>query len=162
MKDWCFFLGLEVVEHLVMATAPPCCLNGVYWSNLVCVGLHREVALFLVAGILIQRAKELKKHRYFFFPLLLDFILCNFISIANLLCNFIFPFSCSVLWFGKLYMLLIGRMMEHNPLVERSGYNNETMNLLLLKSTCLSYPSIHWKTYPQLLRPILEITTPNW
>ena len=99
MKEQCFFLGLafilnlldsllfmeEVVEHLVMATAPPCCINGVYWSHLVCVGLHREVALFLVAGILIQRAKELKKHRYFVFPLLLDLILCNFISIANLL-----------------------------------------------------------------------------
>ena len=74
----CFFLSLEfilnlldsflfmeeVVEHIVMETAPPCCLNGVYWSDLVCMGLHREVALFLVAGILIQRAKELKKHKY--------------------------------------------------------------------------------------------------
>ena len=54
VKDQCFFLGLafildlEVVEHLVMMTAPPYCINGVYWSNLVCVGLHREVALFLV------------------------------------------------------------------------------------------------------------------
>ena len=54
VKDQCFFLdlafilSLEVVEHLVMATAPPCCINGVYWSNLFCVGLHREVALFLV------------------------------------------------------------------------------------------------------------------
>ena len=54
VKDQCFFLGLafilglEVVEHLVMETAPPCCINGIYWSNLVCVGLHREVALFLV------------------------------------------------------------------------------------------------------------------
>ena len=67
----CFFLSLafimnlldsllfmeEVVEHLVMATAPPCCINGIYCSHLVCVGLHREVALYLVARILIQRAK---------------------------------------------------------------------------------------------------------
>ena len=59
-----FILGLEVIEHLVMATAPPCYINGVYWSNLFFVGLHNEVALFLVAGILIQRAKELQKHRY--------------------------------------------------------------------------------------------------
>ena len=80
-----FLFMEEVVEHIVMATAPPCCLNGVYWPDLVCMGLHREVGLFLVVGILIQRAKELKKHRYFVFPLLLDFILCNFISIANLL-----------------------------------------------------------------------------
>ena len=99
MKEQCFFLSLafilnlldillfmeEVVEHLIMATAPPCFINGVYKSHLVCVGLHREVALSPVAGILIQRAKELKKHRYFVFPLLLDLILCNFISIANLL-----------------------------------------------------------------------------
>ena len=68
MKDQCFFLGLafilglEVVEHLVMATAPPCCING--FAQRSCVGLHREVAFFLVAGILIQRAKELQKHRY--------------------------------------------------------------------------------------------------
>ena len=48
VKYQCFFLGLEVVEHFVMEIAPPCCINGVYWSNLVCVGLHREVALFLV------------------------------------------------------------------------------------------------------------------
>ena len=75
----------EVVEHLVMVTDPPCCINGVCRSHLVCMGLHREVALFLVVGILIQRAKELKKHRYFVFPLLLDLILCNFISIANFL-----------------------------------------------------------------------------
>ena len=83
MKEQCFFLGLafilnlldsllfmeEVVElHLVMATAPPCCINDVYWSHLVCVGLHREVALFLVAGILIQRAKELKKHKCIYYP----------------------------------------------------------------------------------------------
>ena len=74
VKDQCFFLGLafilglEVVEHLVMATAPPCCINGVYWSHLVCVGLHREVALFLVAGILIKKAKELKKHRCIYYP----------------------------------------------------------------------------------------------
>ena len=80
MKDQFFFLGLafilglEVGEHLVMEIAPPCYINGVYWSNLVCVGLHKEVALFLVAGILIQRAKELKKH-----------MPRNFISIANLL-----------------------------------------------------------------------------
>ena len=26
----------EVVEHLVMETAPPSCRNGVYWSHLVC------------------------------------------------------------------------------------------------------------------------------
>ena len=99
MKEQFFFLGLvfilnlldsllfmeEVVEHLVMETAPPCCINGVYWSHLVCVGLHREVALFLVVGILIQRAKELRKNMYFVFALLFDLILCNFISIANLL-----------------------------------------------------------------------------
>ena len=43
VKEQCFFLGLvfilnlldsllfmeEVVEHLVMVTAPPCCINGV-------------------------------------------------------------------------------------------------------------------------------------
>ena len=82
VKEQCFFLSLafilnlldrllfmeEVVENLVMATAPPCCINGVYWSHLVCVGLHREVALFIVAGILIQRAKELKKHRCIYYP----------------------------------------------------------------------------------------------
>ena len=49
VKEQCFFLSLafimnlldsflfmeEVVEHLVMAIAPPCYLNGVYWSDLV-------------------------------------------------------------------------------------------------------------------------------
>ena len=89
----CFFLSLafilnllyillfmeEVVEYLVMETAPPCCLNGVYWSDLVCVGLHREVALFLVVGILIQRAKELKKHRCIYYPRLRA--CCLFITI---------------------------------------------------------------------------------
>ena len=56
VKDQCFFLGLEVVEHLVMSTAPPCGINGVYWSNLVCMGLYREVALFLVQNLILKIA----------------------------------------------------------------------------------------------------------
>ena len=78
----CFFLSLafilnlldsllfmeEVVEHLVMATARHSCINGVYWSHLVCG--FKGFALFGFAqrscnvsrntfvGILIQRAKE--------------------------------------------------------------------------------------------------------
>ena len=61
----------EVVEHLVMATAPPSCINGVYWSHLV--SSFKGFALFGFAqrscivsrntfvGILIQRAKEEEK-----------------------------------------------------------------------------------------------------
>ena len=98
MKEQCFFLGLEfilnlldsllfmeeVVEHLVMATGPPCYINGVYLPHLVCMGLHREVALFLVAGILTQRAKELKKHRYFVFHSVQFHFYCKFVVSVNL------------------------------------------------------------------------------
>ena len=66
-----FLFMEEVVEHLVMATAPPSCINGVYWSHLVCG--FKGFALFgftqrscivsrnTFAGILIQRAKEEEK-----------------------------------------------------------------------------------------------------
>ena len=63
-----FLFMEEVVEHPVMATAPPSFINGIYWSHLVCG--FKGFALFgfaqrscivtrnIFAGILIQRAKE--------------------------------------------------------------------------------------------------------
>ena len=107
----------------------------------------------------MKEPKKRKKKQVLYFSTAPGFHYVQF----HLYCKFVvqFNFSCSVLWFGKVYMLLIGRMTEHSPLVEHRRCNNEMMNLLLLKSTCLSYPSFHWKTYPQLLQPISEITTPN-
>ena len=67
-----FLFMEEVVEHLVMATASPSCINGVYWSHLVCG--FKGFALFgftqrscivsrnTFAWILIQRAKEEEKN----------------------------------------------------------------------------------------------------
>ena len=117
-----FLFMEEVVEHLVMATAPPSCINGVYWSHLVCgfKGFAQRsciVSRNTFAGILIQRVKEEGKSTgtLFFHSSWISFcaisFLCKFVVFKAWSVHHSFfikscKLSCSVLWFGKLYMLL--------------------------------------------------------